>query len=214
MSKQVRHSKAYDRLAQAAGKTAGLPAAGRNPNAVAEDPAARQIRDGLWAEYEIRLRDTQTYTIDELVEWLGGQGAVVGRTSAHRDRDAILAAERSLTLSAARAKGVCEAIDEMDEGDLLRGQRVIAGQLIFNTLSQLTPEALTEMTPTQIIKLMDCGTRLGKSHAETELLNMKIDEMAKEAKAETDKLAARSADRKLTATDVYKMIDKVMRGES
>jgi len=214
MSKNVRHSKAYEGLAAVAGKAAGLPAGKRTPAGVAEDPAAAEIRNGLWEEYEIRLRDTQTYTIDDLLAWLRDQGVKVGRTSVHRDRAAIMASERSLVLAAAKAKSICAAVGHMDEGDLARGQRMLSMQLIFNAMSDLPPDVMEGISIPQLIKLMNCGAKITKVHAETEILNMRIEEISRQAKEETDKLTAKSADKKLSRSEVYKMIDKVMKGES
>jgi len=176
MSPRVRHSAAYRELAVKACRVAALPG-GHSAECAAEDPEACDVRNGLWAEYEARLRDTQTYTIDEIVLWLKSHDVHVGRTSVHRDRKALLAAERSIVLAAEKAKRICDLIGTDNEADLMRGGRIAIAQLLFEVITDLGPEALAGMTPTQIIKLMNTGTQIGKVHAETELLNIKLDEM-------------------------------------
>jgi len=178
MSTKVRHSQAYQKLAIAACKAAGLTGC-HSPERAAEDAEARQERDDLWAEYEARLRDTQTYTLDEIRAWLTEQKVNVARTSVHRDRRAIMAYHRSVIVAAENARAICDAIDTGDEADLMRGNRVAIAQLIFNTLGELPPDVMEGITIPQLTKLMNTGTQIGKVHAETKILNMKIDEMTK-----------------------------------
>lgn len=174
---RLRHSKAYDQLARLAGKAAGLKAP--TAEAVGADEAARAARDLAWDEYELRLRDTQTYTIDALEDWLKSQKVKVGRGSVHRDRAAILQKERAIAIAASKARAVLEVIESTGEKDLLHGSRALAGQLIFNTLTELASNPIEDMTASQVIKLINSAGYLSKTYAETDMIHHKLAEAQK-----------------------------------
>lgn len=206
----VRHSNAYEKLAVEAGERSGLDKP--DAEAVAADHAACQVRDALWADYERQLRDAKTYTLETIREWLAEQNSQTSLSGVHRDRRALLDRERLTTLAAGRAKAVIEAATESGEHDLLRGGRLIAGQLLFNALSNLSSESLEGMTPPQILRMVDTLGLLSKAHAETDLIRAKLTEINKAAKAEIEKAVSKTKDKKLTSDAVYKIIDDIMRG--
>ncbi len=174
---RTRHSKAYDALAICAGRQAGMnrPTAKR----VAGDDDARPLRDVIWQEYERMLRDDQTWTLDAILAWLKDpdRGVKVGRSSVHRDRLAILQRERTIALAAAKANAVLKAATESGESDILRGGRLVAAQLIFGTLAELPETALEGMEPAQVLRMVDSLSKLSKAHAETDLINAKLEEL-------------------------------------
>ena len=185
----LRHAKGYDLLAIAAGRQAGLKPA--TPETVAGDAAARAIRDDLWFEYERRLRDTQTYRLLDVWQWMKDQGAAISQSGVNRDRQALLAKERSLHLAAERAREIVAAL-EAGETDLLAAGRLKAGQILWEALSNFSAEALEEMTPGQWLQLMDVLGRLSTAHGQAGLQKAKLADLQRkldEAKAEADEAA-------------------------
>jgi len=172
---RVRRGNIYGMLAVVAGGRAGLT--DPDPEAVAEDPAARDVRDAIWDEYERVLRDTNTYSLDAIVAWLNERAVDGARSSVQRDRKALLSKERAITLRAEKARAVIEAVEASGEHDVLRGGRVLAGQLIFQALSELPADALEELSPGGVLKMVRELSYLSKTHAETDLLQQKVAEM-------------------------------------
>lgn len=202
-----RHSSAYDQLAVAVGRRACPVGAGLKkptPESVAGDDGLRAVRDAIWEEYERQLRDDKTYTLDAIVDWLRDpeRGATAARSSVHRDRLALLARERAVALCAAKARAVLEAATASGEHDTLRGGRVLAGQLLFNALSELSAEALEELSPSQVLKMIETLGYLSKTHAETDLLREKVGEMQRRFDEETRKATQKTGDGKLTGEQI------------
>ena len=208
---RVRHSTPYDKLAIEAGRREGM--ADPTPDCVSSNDAARAARDALWEEYEIRLTDTNTYTLNDLLAWLGAQGVKTGRSSVHRDRTAILCHENTAALAAAQTKAIIESVGEQAEGDIFASGRVLAGQLIFNALLNLDPEALANMTAPQILKMADVLGRLSKSHAETEMIAARLAQLRKQFDDQVEKAAAKTGDGSLSKADIVE-IRKAVFGEA
>ncbi|MCD4699871.1 MAG: DUF3486 family protein [Phycisphaerae bacterium] len=207
----VRHSKAYDRIAVEAGNRSDIK--DPTPETVAKDNHAVQLRDSLWADYERQLRDAKTYTLETVREWLAEQNSATSLSGVHRDRRALLDRERAMTLAAGKARAVIEAAAESGEHDFLKGGRLIAGQLLFDALGNLSSESLDGMSPPQILRMVDSLALLSKAHAETDLIRARLAEINKAAKAEIKKATSKTKDGKVTREVVYEIIDKIMRGE-
>ena len=152
--------------------------------AAAEDPTAAPIRDALWLDYERRLRDDKSYSIDDVAEWLDEQvaadlasyGVKIGRSSVHRDSQAIHAKERAFRLAHERTKALLDGLEDGAEHDVLKSGRMVAAQVLFEALSNLPAEALEDMTNGQIINTIEVLGKLSKAHAETDLINQKLAE--------------------------------------
>lgn len=197
---RVRHSTPYDRLAIAAGRAAGM--ADPTPDSVSSNDAAREARDALWLQYEMRLTDSRTHTLDNVLAWLMTQGVKVGRTAVFRDRKHILARENAVTLAAAKARAVIDAVSEHAEGDIFAGGRLMAAQLVFNALSDLGPEALTNMTVSQVLKMVDTLSKLSTSHAQAEMIAARLAEMRKQFDDAAEKARAKAPGGTLSAEDI------------
>lgn len=152
--------------------------------AAAEDPAAAPIRDALWLEYERRLRDDKSYSISDVAEWLGEQvaadlashGVKIGRSSVHRDSQAIHAKERVFRLAHEKATALLDGLEDGAEHDVLKSGRMVAAQLLFDALSNLPAAGLEDMTNPQIINMIEVLGKLSKANAETDLINQKLAE--------------------------------------
>ncbi len=196
----VRHSSAYEKLAVEAGERSDI----KKPTAesVASDNHAVQLRDALWSDYERQLRDAKTYTLETIREWLAEQNSQTSLSGVHRDRRALLDRERLTTLAADRARAVIEAATESGEHDFLKGGRLIAGQLLFDALGNLSSESLDGMTPPQILRMVDTLGLLSKAHAETDLIRAKLDELQRKFDEAVDAAKAKRAGGELTAEDL------------
>jgi hypothetical protein len=204
-----RRSSAFIRLAVAAAKNVGLALPSPNGSgsetqakwleAVAKDAAARAERDRLWQEYEGRLADECTYTLKALTAWLEEQGAKISLMAVQRDRLAIIADMNRFRYAADKARATIDAATDRGESDLFRAGRVAAGQLIFNALMEITPAQLENLEPKFILKLMEISGKLSKAHAETDLLNQKIEELRKAFDEQVAAAQKKSPDGKLTA---------------
>ena len=212
MAGQGRQFAAYRQLAELAARRCKLPEA--TAEAAAEDPAAREERDGLWMDLQERLRDPQTYTLDDVVAWGVEQGAELARTGLHRLRRRLLADRRRLRQRAQLAREMVEAMGDGAEANALAAGRAVAAQLMLDQLQALPAGALDGLSPTGILKLVQTVGFLSKAHVETEILQRKLGELNAAAKAAVDREAARSDDRRLTREDVYRILDDVMRGDA
>lgn len=209
----IRHSKNYQELALAAGRKAGLKKP--TPEAVAADEGAREIRDALWREYERLLADSQTHTLAKVLEWLGKQGiARPSRSSVDRDRQAVLAQERRLTLTAEKTRRVLETMKGADESQVMAAARGLAGQHIFEFLLSLPGDALENLKPGEIVRLIEVTGKLSKAHADVGLIEQRMREAGQAARKELDAKAAKTKDGRLTREDVYAVLDRVMKGET
>ena len=152
--------------------------------AAAEDPTAAPIRESLWLDYERRLRDDKSYSIDDVTEWLreqitgdlAGYDVKIGRSSVHRDSQAIHAKERAFRLAHERTKALLDGLEDGAEHDVLKSGRMVAAQLVFEALSNLPAAALEDLTNGQIINMIEVLGKLSKAHAETDLINAKLAE--------------------------------------
>lgn len=176
-----------------AAKKAGLEI--QTPEAVSADATARAIRDDLWVQYERVLRDEKTYTVTGLVQWLLEIGVKCPRTNVHRDRDAIRAEERRVVMAGEKARQTMALFDQAGTSDFLAAGRGVASQLMFEALTQLSPDMLSEMKPIQIIKLIDTFGKFSKNKSEEDLLKahtaelqQKLDEKKRIADAQAAKL--------------------------
>jgi len=184
--------KPYDELARLAGRQAGL--ADPTPEAVAAHEGARAARDKLWAQYERRLRDTQTHTLDDLTAWLGDLGCRVGRSSIARNRRALIDREEAIWLAAERARAVMEAATAAGVADVLAGGTALAAQVLFEALSELPAAALRDLTGGQIIQMIDVLGRLRKTAAETDLIGARVAEMQRRFDEQMKAATAPAAD--------------------
>lgn len=209
----VRHSKPYDVLALAAGRQAGL--AHPTASEVAESPEARLLRDGLWAEYEMRLRDTQTYTLPAILAWVRDQGGAASQSSIHRDRFWLQARERALGLAAERARQIAKALTGAGgETDFLAAGRAKASQIIFEALAEFPTEVVDAWKPGQWIALFDVLGRLSTAHEEVALTRTRLAALGEKAKQAVDAKAASAPMGALTREDVYRILDDVMKGDA
>lgn len=195
----TRHSTAYEALAALAAEQAGLKE--KTAQAAADDDAARQIRDSLWEQYERMLRDTRTYTLKDVRDWLTDKGPNPSRSSVHRDRAALLEKERIVELAVLKANAVLDAAAESGEHDVLKASRVVAGQLLFNCLSGLSSAALEGLKPHQVLRMIDTLGLLSKAHAETDLIRQKLAELQRKLEDEKGK-ADKAAEKVLTDSKV------------
>lgn len=196
----TRHSTAYEALAALAAEQAGLKE--KTAQAAADDDAARQIRDSLWEQYERMLRDTRTYTLKDVRDWLTDRKLKVSRSSVHRDRAALLEAERVYELAVHKANAVLDAAAESGEHDVLKAGRVVAGQLLFNSLSSLSSAALEGLKPHQVLRMIDTLGLLSKAHAETDLIRQKLAELQRQFDREISAAQAKTPDGKLTPAQI------------
>ncbi|MHC4984181.1 MAG: phage protein Gp27 family protein [Planctomycetota bacterium] len=196
----VVQSRLYRELAELAARQQGLVPA--TAEAAAEDPGARDVRDSYWLELDRRLRDTQTFTLDELVAWLKGLGCKVSRSSVDRARQRELARERQFRLRAELARATVEAAGEGGEHDTLRAGRIVAGQLLFDALSGLSVEALEGLTASQVLRLIDTLGGLSKAHVETALLAAKVEELRRKFDEQVKTASDKTGDGRLTADQI------------
>jgi len=197
---RIRHSTPYDKLAVAAGLAAGLDEP--TPDSVSNNDDARAARNELWLQYEMRLTDTNTYTLEEIRQWLAGHSVTVGRTVIHRDRHAVLARETAVRLAGAKAAAIVKAVGEQTGDDIFAGGRLLAAQAIFDALSNLGPEALDNMTVPQTLKMIDALSRLSKSHAETEMIEARLAQMRQAFDDQVEAAKAKASDGRLSEGDI------------
>ena len=196
----TRHSKAYEQLAATAAAQADLPE--RTAEAAAGDDGARQIRDSLWEQYERMLRDTQTWRLEQIGEWLTERGATASRASIHRDRRALLERERVIFLAAARAREILKAASDTGEHDVLRAGRVVAGQMLLSALTNLSSAALEGLRPHQVLRMIDSLGALSKAHAETDLIRQKLTELQRRFDEQISAAQAAAPDGRLTPEQI------------
>lgn len=200
---RIRRHKAYDELARVAGREAGLE--DPTPERVDEDPDARAIRDNYHAEYERRLRNTQTHSLDDVRLWLHGLGGKVGRSSIDRNRKVVIAKERAIVLSAQNARAMLEAVKEGGAEDLLAGGTALAGQRIFEALNHLPADALEGLSPGQTIKLFEVMGKLRKAEATASLADVQrdvIEQQRTKFDAETRRAQSASRDGKISPAQI------------
>jgi len=211
-------SKAYQMLAVKAGRDAGLTFRVDETDddraiAVAEDDDASAMRDTAWMDYEAKLRD-ESFTLGRIVELLKAAGVKVGKSSVARDRDRLRQKERRFALANDRLRAVFDQLGDLDESEMHRkGSRLVMQKLLDFFLS-FESRRLEALKPGQVIEAFRVFGSMGKTLAETDILTQRLAEMRKTAKAEVDRKAAGSPDRKLSREDVYAILDDVMKGDA
>jgi hypothetical protein len=218
------YSKAYLMLAIDAGRQAHLACAATVGSEssmpelqavagqIATDDEAREIRDGLWEEYERRLRDVASYTLTACRQWLAEHGADVGLSSVHRDRERAMRELRRIEYAAEQARSIIDAAEAEGETDLLRAGRIAASTAIFNALMRLGPDALSELSPRDTLKMFRELAVLSKAHAETDLINARLAELQRKFDAEVTAAQQREPDGKLSDRQIQE-IRKAVFGE-
>jgi hypothetical protein len=203
--------RAYDELAMVVARRAERPFA--TPADVAGDEALRAKRDELWRDYELRLRDVQTYSLNDIVAWLRDLGASVGRSSIDRNRTELLGRERAIALAGERTAEIMKLVQSANAEDLLAGGTKLAAQLLFEALSEMSPAALEDATPAQWLQAIDTLSRLRKASAESDLISARMAALV-EARNKVSRAADASPDGKLSRADVLAIIDEAMRGQA
>lgn len=214
MARRVTHSKAYDELAIYAGRQCGMKKP--TPLTVAKDDAACDMRDQLWLEYERMHRDGQTYQLDrDIMPWCKAHGVKASKSSVNRDGLRVREGIKAVKLRAELASAVMDAAGNSGE-DVFKAGRLLAGQMIFESLSSMSVTALEDLAadPAKLLKMIYCLSDLSRANAQTDLLNTKVDEMQRNIKKEVDKVATKAGLKGLTREDVYKILDSVMKGQA
>jgi hypothetical protein len=194
------HSKACEGLALWAGREVGLKVL--TPVLVAEDEAARTVRDGAWAEYRKRLADRTTYTLAQIRAWLAERGVRVSIASVARDRAPVLAREDRLNLGSEVTRRFMAATAGADTGEVLQAALKRVGQILFETSLKFEAEDLRDaLEAGDFVRLAEAVAKLSKAHAETGILRERLAAMRaafdKELKNRTEK-----GDGRLTQKDV------------
>jgi len=218
--------KAYALIAVHAGRRAGLPlptvaeasalddlAMHALDRKIADSPAARKIRDELWAEFERRLREPQ-YTGDDVWEWFQKSYGPISRASIYRARADIRASDSRVAECRDQAEAYVAAAGDGGGEKVLQAAMDRAGQIFFQILMELdSSRAAGEPADWgQIGKLVDSLSNLRRSRAQADLMQLRVAEMNKAARAQVDLAAAKAGPKGLTRDDVYKILDDVMRG--
>jgi len=217
--------KVYDELAIVAGREAGIVSteqaraattdddvAAQLARDVAQDKATRAQRDELWAELERRLRDTHTYTLDDIHAWLEASGAHIGRTSVHRARLRLLANERAIRQRAELARAVIEAAGDGGANDILTAGMQVAAQHVFDALNAMPPIAAENMTVSQMLNLLEITGRLHTARAQADYTDQRVAELGRkfdEALAARQSLVETGGRRELTAEDIRAIRESV-----
>jgi len=204
---RLAHSTVYGQLALWAARTAG--AANATEQDVAADEQLRAKRDELVMEYEVRLRDSQTYRIDDVWAWTKKHGVKAGRSSVNRDRKRLLADERQAHLAGKRTAQMVQAAKATGLDQTFQGGMALAAQHMFNWLSDLPEAALTGMTPGQILQGIETFGRLGKVAAERELIQRREEELRRRFDEEIAKAMKRGDGQAEPVQFTDEMIGKV-----
>ncbi len=202
----------YDAIAAWAARKAGLNPA--TAEAAAEDASARAIRDECWMETDRRLADEQTYTADEVIDWLTEIGVATSRSAVYRARRRRRAQLRAVRLRSELARQIVDAAGDDGESGALRGARLLMAQKLFEATQGLSPEQLDGLSPTGVIKLAKVIGELSRADAQTDLIRQRLTQMRSTAKKAVDDAVAVRRDGRLSREDVYRLIDDVMKGES
>ena len=196
----VQKRRAYEGLAEKAAADCGLSPA--TAEAASENDEARELRDSYWYELQRRIADVQTYSIDDLHQWIHGEmGVAIGRTSIQRLREHHVARLRSIQMRAALAREVVQAAGERSETDMLEAGRILVGQRIFEALSGLDESSLSNLSATQILKLFDCSAQMSRQDMETRYRKAQLGELVKKFDREA-KAKVTGRDGTLTAADL------------
>jgi len=228
--------RAYDELAIAAAQQAGLITADQRAEALrkretddaayqkivhdaAENPKTRGFRDRLWAELERRLRDRQTYTLDDIHRWMtygepDGLGCTLGRTSLHRLQKHLVAKEEQIARRARLAAEVARQAAGHGGGldEMLRASMGLAAQTVFDMLTDLPDEATTVLKPNHLIGLLEMVARLHTARAQADYTDQRVAELQRkfdDAVAARQALVETGGRRELTAEDIRAIRESV-----
>jgi len=203
----VGHSTTFDGLSRAAGREAGLRSP--TPEAVAKDAAARDLRDALWAEYERVLADDRTYTIEAVRAWLAERGVQASIATVHRNRAREAARWRARELASETARRFLEATGGRSADEVFEAARKRAAQVLFDLFMRLPADALEDLDPAQILRAFEVAGKLGKAHAETEMVAARLAEMQRNFDAQVRKAAGTSGDGRLTREQIAEIREAV-----
>jgi hypothetical protein len=206
MATLVRHSTIRPQLATLAARDCGVVSP--SPEAASENPAAREKRDGLWLEYERRLRDPDTYALKDIFDWLKGLGVETSPSSVHRDRTAVLEPERLQRESASETKAILDSLSKNTDTDLFRANRLLLGRAFLDALVSLKTGALTLDKTEDILTMARAVARLSTADAQADLAREKLKALREEL-AEAVKDKAKTGDGKLSPEDITEISEVV-----
>ena len=221
--------KSYDLVAISAGRKAGLkgmPLAARAARldretreklvaAVADSPAAVELRDEMFAEFERRLRDSG-YGGDQVWQWFLKTYGPIGRTSIYRARASLRAQESRITEVAADAQAYADLAAAEGADAVFDGASLRAGQLMFQLLYMTKAEDFQTTDIGKVAKIITALGKLQKSRAETDMIREKLADVRRKFDAEVKAAQGRKAkggSGKLDATDID-AIRKAVFGEA
>jgi len=196
----VQKRRAYEGLAEKAAARCGLNPA--TAEAASENEEARDLRDGYWAELQRRVADVQTYTVDDLHEWIAVEmGVEIGRTSMQRLRAKHVGRLRAVRMRAELARQVIDAAGDRCETDVLEATRMLAGQAMFNATAGLDENSLNNLTSSQILKMFDSLSNMSRQDMETRYRKVQLGELMKQFDREAN-AKVKDSNGKLTPEDL------------
>jgi hypothetical protein len=199
MATFVRHSQIRPELAAYAARACGVVAP--SPESAAEIPEAREKRDALWVDYERRLRDPDTYTLADILEWLLAMKIKASVSSVHRDRTSVLEPERLQRESAAETRAILESLSGQTDADLFRANRLLLGRAFLDALVSLKTGALTLEKTEDILTMARAVARLSTADAQADLARERLRQIRNEFD-EAVKAKVKTGDGKLSQADI------------
>lgn len=187
---------------------------GELTKAIADCPAAAELRDELFADFERRLRDPG-YNGMQVHEWFEGEYGHVACSSMYRTRASLMAAESRITEIAAQARAFVDASVSEGADEVFTAANKRIGQLMFQLLMEADAASLSEGKSLNISKFTSLASSLAKlqaSRAQAELNRERVAAMKREIKTEVEKATAATGT--VTRQEVFEMIDRIMRGEA
>jgi hypothetical protein len=107
------------------------------------------------------LQDANTYGLADIVTWLKDEWDVgVGMSSVHRDRVREARGQRVNDLVTAKIKAAGEMMQKAGAGSQWETGLSIAGGITLSTLMQYGEESLRELSPGDVIKLLNTMAKL------------------------------------------------------
>jgi len=153
-------------------------------------------------ETDRRLADEQTYTADEVIDWLTEIGVVTSRSAVYRARRRRRAQLRAVQLRSELARQIVDAAGEDGESGALRGARLLMAQKLFEATQGLSPEQLDGLSPTGVIKLAKVIGELSRADAQTDLIRQRLTQMRSDFDREVRAKQVRRGGGALTDTDI------------
>ncbi|HET6441847.1 MAG TPA: phage protein Gp27 family protein [Phycisphaerae bacterium] len=196
----VRRTTIYPRLAAVAGERAGL--LDPTPERVAENPAAREVRDALWAEYERRLADKNTWTLAKIQGWLRGEGVSTSLSQVARDRRPILDHRAQPSLIAAKVREYMAATKNAKTSDVLEAARRRSADLLFEHLLGVASGGVEDIDLDQLRLMARAVAALSTADAQTQILQQRLAEMRAAFDRAVASAAGKRKDKRLTSKDV------------